>query len=213
MLLSGPWTAWSFVCSFGLLASAFRRRLRIPKEENVYPPARSLIAAAGPLYRADRRHRQPDHRQRRPDGTHEGGRRQPRRPAGDRDAGRLYRPSRKTCSPTRSDELDRQVPPALREPEGHWFGLSVHGRVIVYAPTGDPANLSTYEALATSNGRTASASAPTTSTTSPVASLIAHDGEAATSNGRGPGGQGPGSGGRRPRPDQRWPPANATWRW
>ena len=100
------------------------------------------------------------------------------------DAGRLYRAQQEDLlAPTRSDELDRQVPPALREPEGPWFGLSVRGRVIVYAPDRvDPANLSTYEALADEQwaDRICIRSSDNIYNQSLVASLIAHDGEAAT---------------------------------
>ena len=100
------------------------------------------------------------------------------------DAGRLYRAQQEgLLATTSSDELDRQVPPALREPEGRWFGLSVRGRVIVYAPDRvDPANLSTYEALADPQwaGRICIRSSDNIYNQSLVASLIAHDGEPAT---------------------------------
>lgn len=100
------------------------------------------------------------------------------------DAGRLYRAQEEgLLAATSSQELDRQVPPALREPEGRWFGLSVRGRVIVYAPDRvDPANLSTYEALADEQwaDRICIRSSDNIYNQSLVASLIAHDGEQAT---------------------------------
>ena len=66
------------------------------------------------------------------------------------DAGRLYRAQQEgQLATTESDTLAEQVPEALRDPEGHWYGLSVRARVVVYAPDRvDPSELSTYEALA-----------------------------------------------------------------
>ncbi|MEM7053244.1 MAG: extracellular solute-binding protein [Pseudomonadota bacterium] len=48
-----------------------------------------------------------------------------------------------------SDLLNERIPAALRDPEGHWFGLSVRARTIMYHPDRvDPSELSTYAQLA-----------------------------------------------------------------
>lgn len=66
------------------------------------------------------------------------------------DAGRLHRA--KTLGllqPVSSDILNEAVPENYRDPQGHWYGLSLRARVIVYSRDRvDPAALSTYEALA-----------------------------------------------------------------
>jgi iron(III) transport system substrate-binding protein len=50
---------------------------------------------------------------------------------------------------TASTELEAAVPDDLRDPQGRWFGLSVRARAIIYNTDAvDPAQLSTYEALA-----------------------------------------------------------------
>ncbi len=61
------------------------------------------------------------------------------------DAGRLYRAQQEgQLATTESDTLAEQVPEALRDPEGHWYGLSVRARVVVYAPERvDPSELTT----------------------------------------------------------------------
>jgi iron(III) transport system substrate-binding protein len=66
------------------------------------------------------------------------------------DAGRLWRADQaKLFQPTRSEVLESRVPAHLRDPEGHWFGLSKRARVLIYAKDRvSPAQLSTYEALA-----------------------------------------------------------------
>lgn len=99
------------------------------------------------------------------------------------DAGRLYRAQQEgLLATTTSDKLEQQVPPSLREPDGHWFGLSMRARVIVYAPDRvDPANLSTYEALADQQwaDRICIRSSDNIYNQSLVASLIAHHGKPA----------------------------------
>ena len=51
--------------------------------------------------------------------------------------------------PVESPGLQAAVPDDLRDPEGRWFGLSVRARAIIYNTDAvDPAELSTYEALA-----------------------------------------------------------------
>jgi iron(III) transport system substrate-binding protein len=66
------------------------------------------------------------------------------------DAGRLWRAeSAGLFQPTQSSVLQAAIPAHLRSPEGTWFGLAKRARVIAYARERvDPAELSTYEALA-----------------------------------------------------------------
>ncbi len=100
------------------------------------------------------------------------------------DAGRLYRAQQENqLATTDSDTLTKQVPAALRDPAGHWYGLSVRARVVVYAPDRvDPSELSTYEALADEqwDGRICIRSSDNIYNQSLTASLIAHNGEADT---------------------------------
>ena len=100
------------------------------------------------------------------------------------DAGRLYRAQQEgQLATTESDTLAEQVPEALRDPEGHWYGLSVRARVVVYAPDRvDPSELSTYEALADEkwDDRICIRSSDNIYNQSLTASLIAHNGEADT---------------------------------
>lgn len=50
--------------------------------------------------------------------------------------------------PLRSDVLEQAVPDAYRDPDGHWFGLSMRARPIMYAVGRvNPADLATYEDL------------------------------------------------------------------
>lgn len=65
------------------------------------------------------------------------------------DAGRLYRAKEKgLLQPLSNDTLFANIPENLHDADNYWFGLTVRGRVIVYAPDRvDPADLSTYEAL------------------------------------------------------------------
>ena len=100
------------------------------------------------------------------------------------DAGRLYRAYEAgVLQPVRSEVLERQVPSVYRDPEGHWFGVSVRARVLMYAPDRvDPAELSTYEALADSRwkGRICIRSSGNIYNQSLVGALIAAHGEAET---------------------------------
>ena len=66
------------------------------------------------------------------------------------DAGRLWRADEAgLLAAVDSDALEAAIPASLRHPEGRWFGLSQRARGIVYAVDRvDPAELSTYEALA-----------------------------------------------------------------
>ena len=100
------------------------------------------------------------------------------------DAGRLYRAYEAgVLQPVRSDVLERQIPAVYRDPEGHWFGVSVRARVLMYAPDRvAPADLSTYEALADSRwqGRICIRSSGNIYNQSLVGALIAAHGEAET---------------------------------
>ncbi len=66
------------------------------------------------------------------------------------DAGRLWRAEQEGIfQPISSAVLDEKVPANLRHPDGLWYGLTKRARVIVYnVEAVDPAELSTYEALA-----------------------------------------------------------------
>lgn len=66
------------------------------------------------------------------------------------DAGNLWSAAnRGLLSPLDSEVLEANIPAHLRDPEGRWFGLSVRARTIAYSTERvDPAELSTYEALA-----------------------------------------------------------------
>ncbi|MCC2112458.1 MAG: extracellular solute-binding protein, partial [Hyphomicrobiales bacterium] len=66
------------------------------------------------------------------------------------DAGRLYRAKvAGVTQPFGSDAISENVPAQYRDPEGHWVGLSLRARPIMYAKDRvDPATLSTYEDLA-----------------------------------------------------------------
>ncbi len=66
------------------------------------------------------------------------------------DAGRLWRAQEENLlKPISSSVLDAAVPESLREPNGHWFGLTERARVIFYnRDQVNPADLSTYEDLA-----------------------------------------------------------------
>lgn len=65
------------------------------------------------------------------------------------DAGRLHRAKEKgLLQPLRSELLETNIPSALRDPEGYWFGLTKRARVLVYDPSRVGAEeLSTYEDL------------------------------------------------------------------
>lgn len=71
------------------------------------------------------------------------------------DAGRLYRAkSAGLLQPVESALLSTNIPENLRDPEGHWFGLTKRARVVVYAKDRvNPLELSTYEALTDSKWR------------------------------------------------------------
>ncbi len=96
------------------------------------------------------------------------------------DAGRLWRAQeRGLLQPVESEILRENVPANLRDPAGHWFGLTTRARVIVYAADRvKPEELSTYEALAERRWRKRIAvrSSENIYNQSLLASLIANDG-------------------------------------
>ncbi len=100
------------------------------------------------------------------------------------DAGRLYRAKEAgVTQPVQSSELDASIPASYRDPEGHWFGLSLRARPILFVKGKvDPAELSTYEALADAEwkGRICIRSSDNIYNQSLVASMIAANGAEAT---------------------------------
>lgn len=96
------------------------------------------------------------------------------------DAGNLYRAKAAgVTQPFVSDTLSSAIPPTYRDPEGHWVGLTVRARPILYVKgKTDPATLSTYEALAEPafKGRICIRSSDNIYNQSLVASLIAANG-------------------------------------
>lgn len=98
------------------------------------------------------------------------------------DAGDLWRAqSAGLLQPVRSATLEANVPAHLRDPQGHWFGLSIRARTIAYAPARvRPGELSTYAALGDDRwrGRLCLRSGKHVYNQSLVAILIAEHGEA-----------------------------------
>ncbi|MDF1613811.1 Fe(3+) ABC transporter substrate-binding protein [Desulfurivibrio dismutans] len=84
--------------------------------------------------------------------------------------------------PVESAVLSAVIPANLRDPEGHWFGLSKRARVIIYAKDRfDPAGISTYADLANPElgNKICIRSSSNVYNQSLVASRIAHGGEEA----------------------------------
>ena len=100
------------------------------------------------------------------------------------DAGRLHRAKEAgVLAPVDAEVLRKRIPGRYRDPEGHWFGLSVRARPIVYVKDRvTPDELSTYEALADPKwqGRICIRSSSNIYNQSLVASMIAHRGVEAT---------------------------------
>lgn len=100
------------------------------------------------------------------------------------DAGRLHRAkAAKVLQAVSSKVLEAAVPPAYRDPEGYWYGLSVRARPIMYARGRvEPAQLSSYEDLADPKwkGRICIRSSSNVYNQSLVAAMIAANGEART---------------------------------
>lgn len=100
------------------------------------------------------------------------------------DAGRLHRAQEAgVLAPVNSATLRKLVPAHYRDPQGHWYGLSVRARPIAYVTQRVHANeLSTYEALAERKwkGRICIRSSDNIYNQSLIASMIAHRGVEAT---------------------------------
>ncbi len=66
------------------------------------------------------------------------------------DIGNLWRAQHEGLfQPVKSAELEQAIPAHLRDPEGHWFGLSMRARVFVYDKTKiDPKEIQSYADLA-----------------------------------------------------------------
>lgn len=98
------------------------------------------------------------------------------------DAGRLVRAQAMgLLQPADSAVLRANVPAHLRDPGGHWFGLTRRARVMVYHPDRvSPAELSTYADLTHPrwDGRILIRSSSNIYNQSLLASIIAHEGEA-----------------------------------
>ena len=100
------------------------------------------------------------------------------------DAGNLWQAAEKgVLSPVKSEVLEKNIPPQLRDPEGRWFGLSVRARTIVYATDRvNASDLSAYEDLADARwkGRLCLRTSKKVYNQSLVAMMIAQNGEKAT---------------------------------
>jgi iron(III) transport system substrate-binding protein len=98
------------------------------------------------------------------------------------DAGDLWRAqSAGLLQPVKSATLEANVPAHLRDPQGHWYGLSIRARTIAYAPQRVKAGeLSSYAALGDAKwkGRLCLRSGKHVYNQSLVAILIAEHGEA-----------------------------------
>ena len=101
------------------------------------------------------------------------------------DAGRLWRAQQAgVFQSIDSTVLSERVPAHLRDPDGHWFGLSKRARVIVYnKAAGLPENVSRYEDLADPSlgGKVCMRSSGNIYNLSLLGSLIEHNGEGAAS--------------------------------
>ncbi|MEX0961221.1 MAG: Fe(3+) ABC transporter substrate-binding protein [Burkholderiales bacterium] len=100
------------------------------------------------------------------------------------DAGNLWQATEmQLLQPVESDTLQRNIPSHLRDPEGHWFGLSVRARTIVYnTDRVEASDLTTYEDLANAKwkGRLCLRTSKKVYNQSLVAMMIAEHGEART---------------------------------
>jgi len=100
------------------------------------------------------------------------------------DAGNLWLAAeRGLLQPIASAALEEAIPESLRDPQGRWFALSQRARTIVYSSERvDPAELSTYEALAAPEwrGRLCLRSSKKVYNQSLTATLIERLGEAET---------------------------------
>ncbi|MFW5679214.1 MAG: Fe(3+) ABC transporter substrate-binding protein [Pseudomonadota bacterium] len=100
------------------------------------------------------------------------------------DAGRLERAAqRELLQPVDSAVLNERIPANLRDPDGHWYGVSTRARVIMYAKDRvDPSTISTYEELADSRweGRVLTRSSSNIYSQSLTGSILAANGPEAT---------------------------------
>ena len=79
----------------------------------------------------------------------------------------------------KSDVIDKAVPAALREPEGHWFALTRRARIVYASKDRVPQTAITYEELADPKwrGKICARSGQHTYNVALIASMIAHLGE------------------------------------
>ncbi len=100
------------------------------------------------------------------------------------DAGRLFRAKALGLSQAvESERLMKIIPAAYRDPESHWYGLSLRARPILYSKERvSPGALSTYEALIEPqwSGKICIRSSNNIYNQSLVASMLAHDGKEKT---------------------------------
>lgn len=100
------------------------------------------------------------------------------------DAGNLWHAAKEgVLQPLESKTLTENIPAHLRDPQNHWFGLSVRARTIVYNKDKvNPSELSTYEALGSSEwkGRLLLRTSKKVYNQSLVASMIAEKGDVET---------------------------------
>lgn len=100
------------------------------------------------------------------------------------DAGNLWQAAQlDVLEPIQSAVLEKNIPSALRDAEGRWFGFSIRARTIVYSTDRvDPAELSTYAALADEkwSGRLCLRTAKKVYNQSLVATMMVARGEAET---------------------------------
>ena len=97
------------------------------------------------------------------------------------DAGNLHKAKLKGISQAiKSNEINGLIPENLRDKEGHWYGLSIRSRVIMYNPKNvNPKMIANYEDLAKPalKGRVCIRSSSNIYNQSLLASLIYHNGE------------------------------------
>lgn len=97
------------------------------------------------------------------------------------DAGNLWHAAREgVLQPVDSEILKTNIPAYLRDPAGHWFGLSMRARTIVYSTERvKPSELSSYAALGTPqwHGRLLLRTSKKVYNQSLVAMLLADNGE------------------------------------
>lgn len=102
------------------------------------------------------------------------------------DAGRLQRAKQAgILQPIENQILMKRIPASLRDSENYWFGMSQRARTIIYNNrTVDPANLSTYENLSSSEwkGKLCIRSSGSVYNQSLVASMIEGNGIEKTEN-------------------------------